>query len=289
MSTGTAPPLSLSTDLTPGWHHAVGVVDLTGVDDDLANDSMELFVDNVSVASQTGVLIDDWAGGNISGVGGPASGAAGTATPVNYHGEIAVARYYNDLAFGAAEVTRNHQALLGPTQVVAPATLQVTGDFTQNAGSTLEMDLFPGLGNDLLTVAGTFTAGGDLEISLVGSDPLPGDTFQIFDAAVFAGSFSNIQLPSLAGDLAWSTSNLLVTGVLEVISSVTPDFDMNGVINGQDIDLLVMEVVSTTNPALFDLTGDGAVDENDVTEWLSHGWRCESRVRQSLPCGRCES
>ncbi len=151
------------------------------------------------------------------------------------------------------------------------------------------MDLFPGLGNDLLTVAGTFTAGGDLQISLVGSDPLPGDTFQIFDAAVFAGSFSNIQLPSLAGDLAWSTSSLLVTGVLEVISSVTPDFDMNGVIDGQDIDLLVMEVVSATNPALFDLTGDGAVDENDITAVVEPGWRGESRVRQSLPCGRCES
>ena len=132
------------------------------------------------------------------------------------------ARYYNNLAFGEAEVTQNYQALLGPTQFVGPATLHVNGDFTQNAGSTLEIDLYAGIGNDLLTVTGTFTAGGDLDVSLVGPDPVPGDTFQIFDAAAYAGAFSNIHLPSLAGNLDWSTNDLLVTGRLEVVASVSP-------------------------------------------------------------------
>jgi len=80
---GDGAALSLSTDLAPGWHHAVGVIDLVGMDDDLPNDSLELYVNNTLVGSQTGVLIDDWAGGNITGVGGPASGAAATATPAN--------------------------------------------------------------------------------------------------------------------------------------------------------------------------------------------------------------
>ncbi len=190
------------------------------------------------------------------------------ANPMDYHGEIAIFRYYQ-AEFDASDVDQNYQALLDPTRFVGPAVLNVNGDFTQNAGSTLEMDLYAGIGNDLLTVTGTFTAGGDLDISLVGPDPVLGETFQIFDAAAFAGSFSNINLPALASDLAWSTNNLLVTGVLEVISSINPDFDMNGLINGQDIDLLVMEVVAMTNTALFDLTGDGVVNGDDVTEWLS--------------------
>ncbi len=75
--------------------------------------------------------------------GGPASGAAGTATPVDYHGEIAAARYYNDLAFGEAEVTQNHQALLDPTQVVGPATLHVNGDFTQMLARRWKWTFFP--------------------------------------------------------------------------------------------------------------------------------------------------
>jgi autotransporter-associated beta strand protein len=271
---GDGSALSLSSDLAPGWHHAVGVIDLVGSGDDLPNDSFELYVDNVLVGSQADVLIDDWAGGNITGVGGPASGAAGTATPVNYHGEIAVARYYNNLAFGEAEVTQNYQVLLGSTPFVGPAVLNVNGDFTQNAGSTLEIDLYAGMGNDVLTVSGTLTAGGTLDVSLVGPDPSLGESFQIFAAAAFAGAFDNINLPGDPAD--WNTSQLLIDGTLTFgIVSPQGDFNNDGLWNCDDINALVAAIASGSADLSFDMNVDGQITLADITAdgvgWLAAG------------------
>ena len=47
------------------------------------------------------------------------------------------------------------------------------------------------------------------------------------------------------------------------------DFDVNGVYDCADIDALVAEVASGAHAASFDLTGDGQVDDADITEWLS--------------------
>lgn len=55
----------------------------------------------------------------------------------------------------------------------------------------------------------------------------------------------------------------------EIMSASSPDFDNNGIVDGDDVDALVMEIVQMTNAPLFDLTGDGLVDGSDLTEWLA--------------------
>ncbi len=113
-----------------------------GTSDDLSNDSMSFYVDNTLVGTLNNVLIDDWAGGNISGIGGDAGGTAG-GSPIDYHDNVAIVRYYNDFVFGAAEVDQNFQAALfdAGTGSVVPTLLEIDGDFTQEAGATLEIDL----------------------------------------------------------------------------------------------------------------------------------------------------
>ena len=47
------------------------------------------------------------------------------------------------------------------------------------------------------------------------------------------------------------------------------DFSGDGNVGVSDLDLLVAKVVAGTDGELFDLTGDGAVDHMDVSQWLS--------------------
>ncbi len=48
----------------------------------------------------------------------------------------------------------------------------------------------------------------------------------------------------------------------------TGDFDQNGVWDCTDIDALVAESAAQTNAAIFDMTGDGLVNTEDVDAWL---------------------
>jgi hypothetical protein len=47
------------------------------------------------------------------------------------------------------------------------------------------------------------------------------------------------------------------------------DFDRNGIINCDDIDLLTQETAAGTNDILFDLTSDGLVNFTDIEKWVN--------------------
>lgn len=73
--------------------------------------------------------------------------------------------------------------------------------------------------NDLVKVQTTLTYGGMLIVTNVGGGTLAnGDSFKIFDAATYAGSFSSYTLPPLTGGLSWNTAALTTSGTLSVIS-----------------------------------------------------------------------
>ena len=70
---------------------------------------------------------------------------------------------------------------------------------------------------------------------------------------------------------------------LEVYESagILGDFDMDGALTVADIDLLVSAVAGGENNLQFDLTGDGAVNEADMTTWvkdLANTWIGDSNV-----------
>lgn len=74
------------------------------------------------------------------------------------------------------------------------------------------------LTNDLLSVSGTLTYGGMLEVSNLGGTLVAGDSFKIFSPAEADGSFAAVNLPMLAPGLAWNFNGS--AGTLGVVSVV---------------------------------------------------------------------
>jgi len=114
-------------------------------------------------------------------------------------------------------------------------TLEVGGDFVQDASGRLRMEIASASSFDQLQVGGLFMAGGVLEIALLSYAPQDGDSFKIFDFASVAGALT-LELPVLADGLQWDASELLVSGELAISSASNPtaDFDGDGVVDGHD-------------------------------------------------------
>jgi hypothetical protein len=95
------------------------------------------------------------------------------------------------------------------------------GDVAFGGASTLALEiggLLAGAEYDRLNVAGTLFEDGVLDVALYGGfTPHFGDSFDLFDAAAVAGSFDDVNLPALAGDLEWDAANLQSTGQLRVV------------------------------------------------------------------------
>ena len=66
-----------------------------------------------------------------------------------------------------------------------------------------------------------------------GFTPAAGDSFDLMDWSTVSGSFENLDLPALAADLRWNTSQLNTAGLLSVTFSA--DFDEDGYVGGDDL------------------------------------------------------
>ena len=53
------------------------------------------------------------------------------------------------------------------------------------------------------------------------------------------------------------------------VTGALGDFDADGTLGLSDVDALVGEIAGDSNVVSFDLTGDGQVDQADLTEWLA--------------------
>jgi hypothetical protein len=83
------------------------------------------------------------------------------------------------------------------------------------------------LTNDHIQVTGSLNYGGSLVVTDIGPDALvAGDTFQLFSATSYAGSFSGLTLPPLDPGLMWN-NNLRIDGSITV--ATTPPPSISGV------------------------------------------------------------
>ena len=113
------------------------------------------------------------------------------------------------------------------------------------------------LTNDQIQVAGPLTYGGSLTVSNVGPAALTaGNSFQLFSAAGYGGTFAALTLPALEAGLSW-TNKLLVNGSIEVIGVALPKFSTislsgtNVVITGANgVSNAPYAVLTSTNVAL---------------------------------------
>lgn len=117
----------------------------------------------------------------------------------------------------------------------SPGIITVEGDYTQESGGALEIELggdVAGTGYDQLQVSGAATLAGSLNVSLFDDfEPSKGDTFDIITSTSLTGTFGenniNITWPSLPAPLTWDIKYNESSGSVTI--SVLGDV---GVING---------------------------------------------------------
>jgi hypothetical protein len=119
--------------------------------------------------------------------------------------------------------------VIGSGATLAPGsslgTLLLNSNLTLTGGSktVVEVNKSSSPSNDLAQVAGSVIYGGTLIITNLGAIPLAaGDSFKLFSATNYSGTFTNL-VPVIPGlNLAWDTNSLVSNGVLGVVAAPTP-------------------------------------------------------------------
>lgn len=100
-------------------------------------------------------------------------------------------------------------------------TLTATGGVTLQTGAFTVMEVDRTAPTSDVLVAASVTYGGTLVISNTAVPLQAGDSFKLFDATSYAGSFAAIDPPTPGMDLQWDTANLASNGTLAVRASST--------------------------------------------------------------------
>jgi hypothetical protein len=124
---------------------------------------------------------------------------------------------------GSGTVQGNLVASAGST--VAPGTsgatgtLNVSGNAAFNGNTVMKLN---GASNDGLSAGGTLTYGGTLTLTNISAPLAAGNSFTLFGATGYSGSFATISPATPGAGLAWNTNNLTVNGTISVVSSAPP-------------------------------------------------------------------
>ena len=135
-------------------------------------------------------------------------------------------------AAGAVMVTNSGTlggtgSISGPTTISAGGTLSpgttnigtltISNALTLSGSALLHLNRSAGTGDQVRGVT-TVTYGGTLTVTNLAGTFAAADTFTLFNAAVYAGSFTGINLPVLNAGLAWDVSGLSASGAVAVVA-----------------------------------------------------------------------
>ena len=102
-------------------------------------------------------------------------------------------------------------------------TLTIGNDLTLVGGSTTRMQIqHSPLTNNAVNIGDSFIAGGTLVVTNLNGTLNGGDSFPLFNAASYSGTFTNLVLPPLAVGLNWDTNAFYASGVLSVLVTTRP-------------------------------------------------------------------
>jgi autotransporter-associated beta strand protein/T5SS/PEP-CTERM-associated repeat protein len=117
-------------------------------------------------------------------------------------------------------------------------TLTVGGAVTLAAGSTNVMEISKNAGtNDLVTGATSIAYGGTLVIKNLGGVLAVNDTFKLFNAASYSGTFSAVVSQVYGQTVTWDLSNLTVDGTIRVASVAAAPVTLTSVVTGNTLNL----------------------------------------------------
>jgi hypothetical protein len=140
-------------------------------------------------------------------------------------------------SLGAANVTVIGGTLGGNGVINGPVTVQPGGSLAPGnsigvltisnslvLGGTAFIELNKSAAtNDAVRGLSTITYGGTLTVTNLGGTLAAGDSFRLFSAANYSGSFASLNLPPPGVGLAWNT-NGLTNGILSVAATAAPQF-----------------------------------------------------------------
>jgi len=162
-----------------------------------------------------------------------------------------------------------NEGQVSPGNLLAAAgSLNVVGDFTQNAGGILDIELAgisPGTSFDQLVVAGLASLSGTLAVSLLdGFVPAAGDVFAIVTGGRISGAFDDVLLPTLDSGFLWDLDYHSNEVLLSVVPVFSADFNNDGIVDGDDL-AIWQNAFGATADANAD--GDGYSDGHDFLTW----------------------
>ncbi len=155
-------------------------------------------------------------------------------------------------------------------QILSVSNLTPDGDLGNLTDLTMLSAIVTGPDSGMFSL-GQFTPGSVLSAAAAV------DLELLFDPHGQAGSFqATLQLTTDQG-AALGTAGQVFTYPLAGNSTVllAGDFNLNGQLDAEDIDLLTIQVIAGTNDPAFDLDGDRLVDQTDHRVWikdLRHTW-----------------
>jgi len=106
-----------------------------------------------------------------------------------------------------------------------PGTFNVAESLTLAENSETLLEIASLASHDSITVGGTlYVELGDLRVTFIGGYmAVEGDSFTLFNAGGFDGTFEHLWLPTLTAGLEWDTSALYTDGDISVIASAVPE------------------------------------------------------------------
>lgn len=108
--------------------------------------------------------------------------------------------------------------------VAGIGTLTFANGLTLVAGSTNVMEINKAAQtNDVLRGVNQIAYGGTLMVTNLGGTLAAGDSFRLFYATNYSGSFAILNLPPLGTGLAWDTDGL-TNGILSIVAAAPPQF-----------------------------------------------------------------
>lgn len=147
-------------------------------------------------------------------------------------------------------------------------------EFTQQATGTFAVDIDgpPGGAHDRMNVALAAGIAGELEVRIVdGFAPQVGHVYTLMAAPSITGTFDTL---TLQGSHLFTTLDATVSypgdRVQLVFTDVAlwGDFNVDLALDCADVDALVSEIANGGMQFVFDLTGDGLVNTDDLDLWL---------------------
>jgi LruC domain-containing protein len=132
----------------------------------------------------------------------------------------------------------NTQGILNPN--IGQGTATISGNYTNEDGGTIQIELASISEYDKLDIDGTFDVnGGELEVGLIGAyEPENGQSFTIIECDTIDGSWDDlkISLPRLTTPNIWQVSTSSTTYAITVVNTgLSLDSDSDGIVDSTDM------------------------------------------------------